>query len=138
MSESPKISLTVDEALKILRAYSCLEIKTPESETEKEQLRQALLLITKLSDWQNLGICADDSNQGYATLSIYLKALGYQHNFDRDSMSNSDRPVYLKFNSQRMSHLLSPYDGEYRGVLVSCQSEDDSIAGTYGHFPLDL
>ncbi len=37
-----------------------------------------------------------------------------------------------------MSYYLDQYTGEYRGVLVSCQSEDDLIAGTYGHFPLDL
>ena len=37
-----------------------------------------------------------------------------------------------------MSYYLDDYIGKYRGVLVSCQSEDDKIVGTYGHFPLDL
>ena len=37
-----------------------------------------------------------------------------------------------------MSYYSSEYTGEYRGVLVSYQSEDNLIAGTYGHFPLNL
>ncbi|NES92001.1 DUF1824 family protein, partial [Okeania sp. SIO2B9] len=37
------------------------------------------------------------------------------------------------------SYHLESYIGEYRGVLVSCQSaEDTGINGTYGHLPLDL
>ncbi|MGL5033413.1 MAG: DUF1824 family protein, partial [Microcystaceae cyanobacterium] len=47
-------------------------------------------------------------------------------------------PVYLKFNTKKMSHYLDTYDGSYRGVLISCQMEDDNLTGTYGYFPLNL
>jgi len=46
--------------------------------------------------------------------------------------------VYIKYNTQRQASYLDSYTGTYRGVLVSCQSENDQLVGTYGHFPLDL
>ncbi|MDJ0594500.1 MAG: DUF1824 family protein [Pleurocapsa sp. MO_226.B13] len=57
---------------------------------------------------------------------------------EQENLSQNLSPVYLKFSTQKMSYYSSEYTGEYRGVLVSIQSEDDLIAGTYGHFPLDL
>jgi hypothetical protein len=128
----------IDRTLKLLSTYSCSQSTTSISDSEKEQLRQALLLIVDLSEWQNLGICADNSTQGFAALSSYLKAFGYQSDFNTESVNSLDEPVYIKFNSQRMTHYLDSYSGEYRGVLVACQAEDDRISGTYGHFPLDL
>lgn len=131
-------NLTVEEALKILKGYSCIEIKTAESEEEKERLRQALLLIVSLSNSENLGVCADNAEQGFAALSSYLKALGYQTTFDKNSIPVNKDPVYIKFNTYKMSHFIDSYQGNYRGILVSCQSDDDNIVGTYGHLPLDL
>ena len=138
MSASQSTNLTVDEALKILKLYSCVQVTNTELLAEPEQLRQALLLITSLSQSENLGVCADNSQQGFTALASYLKALGYQSNFEQVNVSQSSEPVYLKFNTQKMSYYLDKYIGSYRGVLVSCQSEDDKIVGTYGHFPLDL
>lgn len=138
MSNQKNSSLNVEEALSILREYSCIQIKPVNSEAEKQKLRQALLLINGLSDYENLGICADNSHQGYGVLTSYLQGLGYEIKLDSNSFSTSDSPVYIKYNSQKMSHFLDSYTGTYRGVIVSCQSEDDNIVGTYGHFPLDL
>ncbi|NES86831.1 MAG: DUF1824 family protein [Moorea sp. SIO2B7] len=141
MSIQSENNLTVTEALKILGQYSCIQIKTVDSEEDKKQLQQALLLITSLSEYENLGVCADNAIQGFGALQSYLKALGYEGEgcFDADLMPNSEEPVYIKFSTQKMSHFLDSYTGEYRGVLVSCQSEEnDAIVGTYGHLPLDL
>ncbi|MGH2414825.1 MAG: DUF1824 family protein [Microcystaceae cyanobacterium] len=138
MSTQQQTDLTVQKALNILKEFSCIQIKTVETEAEKEQLRQALLLITNLSEHENLGICADNAIQGFAALSSYLQALGYDVSFDRASISSSNEPVYIKFNTQRMAHFVDSYTGSYRGVLVSCQSENDILVGTYGHLPLDL
>ncbi|MBE9046145.1 DUF1824 family protein [Pleurocapsales cyanobacterium LEGE 10410] len=113
-----------------------------ESLIEPEQLRNSLLLVTSLSTSQNLGICADNSQQGFTALASYLEALGYQHDdwtsYLQSSVSIGSEPVYLKFSTQKMSYYSKKYTGEYRGVIVSCQSENELIAGTYGHFPLDL
>ncbi|MDJ0687681.1 MAG: DUF1824 family protein [Xenococcaceae cyanobacterium MO_188.B32] len=138
MSVLQPTDLDIDEALKILNVYSCAQVKNTEPSVEKEQLRQALLLVTSLSESENLGICADNVQQGFTALKSYLKALGYKNNLEQDSTANDREPVYIKFNTAKMSYYVDEYIGKYRGVLVSCQSEDDKIVGTYGHFPLDL
>ncbi|MGL5508894.1 MAG: DUF1824 family protein [Microcoleaceae cyanobacterium] len=47
--------------------------------------------------------------------------------------------MYIKFNGMKQTYHLDSYQGEYRGVLVSCQSSDPQMVnGTYGHLPLDL
>ena len=138
MNTQNPTNLTVQEAQEILEDFSCVDTKSV-SESEKALLRQSLLLLTSSSDYQNLGICADTAEQGFLALATYLKALGYEANFERDDISSSISPVYIKFNTQRESYYLDSYRGKYRGVLVSCQSlQDESINGTYGHLPLNL
>ena len=129
--------LSVSEALNLLKKYSGIRVKTPQSDAEKHTLQQALLLIVGQSESSNLGVCADHLDQGLTALSSYLEAFGYQFQVNQ-AASDINSPVYLKYNSQKASYYLDSYTGTYRGVLVSCQSEDDAIAGTYGHFPLDL
>ena len=138
MSASQPTNLTLDQALKILNSYDCVKASNTETLVELEQVRNSLLLVTKLTTAQNLGICADNAQQGFAALGSYLAALGYQSDFEPDHVVQSSEPVYLKFSTQKMSYYLDQYTGSYRGVLISCQSENDLIAGTYGHFPLDL
>lgn len=131
-------NMTLEEAMKMLKAYSCTEPKKIETEEDRKQLRQAIRLITNLSEYENLGVCADNAQQGFQALSNYLKALGYTVNFNLDNEPRIQKPVYIKYNTQKQTHYLHPYTGSYRGILISCQSEDDQIVGTYGHFPLDL
>ena len=162
MSALQPSDLTIDRALKIVKSYDRAQITNTKSQIEPEELRNSLLLIIKLSPSQNLGICADNFQQGIAALASYLEAFGYQHDSSlsrhqsdweqENAATDSERttrspepssgvassPVYLKFNTQKMSYYSKKYTGEHRGVLVSCQSENDLIAGTYGHFPLDL
>jgi Domain of unknown function (DUF1824) len=138
MAARQSLDFTVDEALQLLKKFSCSAIATPELEVEPEQLRQALLLVTSLSESENLGICADNPQQGFAALASYLKALGYQANFEQTLTCDIQGAIYIKFNTQKMSCYFDSYTGSYRGVLVSCQSDNDKLVGTYGHFPLDL
>ena len=138
MSASQPPDLTLDKALEVVKSYDCGKPTNTSSSIELEQLRNSLLLVTSLSSSQNLGICADDFQQGFAALTSYLEAFGYQSNLEQDKANQSLSPIYLKFSTQKMSYYSSKYTGEYRGVLVSYQSENDLIAGTYGHFPLDL
>lgn len=143
MSESKAIELSIKEAVSLVKKYSCNSIATINSPTEREQLRQALLLLTSLSESENLGICADNETAGLMALKNYLKALGYKSELDSYSFRDirdkkSDSPVYIKFNTQKLSYYLDSYIGDCRGVLVAIQAEDDNIIGTYGYFPLDL
>ena len=129
--------LTVEEAQKILSRFSRVDIQ-PVLESEKALIRQAILLLTSKSDDQNLGICADSATQGFLALETYLQALGYEITLDQVDITSSAGPVYIKFNTQKETYYLDSYTGKYRGVLVSCQSSDELINGTYGHLPLDL
>ncbi len=143
MPESKTIPFPIEEAVSLLKKYSCNSVATIDSSEEKERLRQALLFVTSLSEWENIGICADHKNQGLMALESYLKALGYEsslqsYTFQDIRKEKSDSAVYIKFNTQKLSYYLDAYLGDYRGVLVAIQSEDDSIVGTYGYFPLDL
>jgi len=132
-------NLTVEQAQKILGNFSCTDPKSIDSESELALIRQALLLLTSRSDYQNLGICADSAAQGFSSLETYLKALGYKYPLELTDTISFVGSVYIKFNTQKQSYYLDSYTGNYRGVLVSCQSSEDySINGTYGHLPLDL
>ena len=128
-------NLTVVEAQNILRAFNCMENKSVAA-SEKPLIRQALLLLTSLSDYQILGICADTLVQGLLALETYSKALGYQPTLDSAPIPGS---VYIKFNPKSGLCYLDSYLGKHRGVLVSCQSSQyGSINEMYGHLPLDL
>lgn len=101
MTTQPSTNLPVEEALQLLKKFSCTAIATVESEIELEQLRQALLLVTSLSESENLGICADNAQQGFAALSSYLKAFGYQADCDPTLASDLQGAIYIKFNTQK-------------------------------------
>jgi hypothetical protein len=117
--------MSIEEALKLLKEYGCIKLKIAQSSEEEEALRQAILLVNQGSESINLGICADNNEEGFKALKSYLQALGYP-------LPN------IKYNTQRQASYLDSYTGTYRGVLISCQSENDQLVGTYGHFPLDL
>lgn len=128
--------LTLQEAQELLNQFNCIENKSINSESEKDRIRQALLLLTKHSDYQILGICADTAAQGLAALKTYSKALDYQPNLN---LAPIDGSVYLKFNPKSGLCYLDSYTGTHRGVLVSFQSAyADGINEMYGHLPLDL
>ena len=136
MNTQNPTDLTAEVAQKVLKDFSLDTLV--ESAAEKALVRQALLVIADLSDYQNLGVCADTAEQGFSALASYLEALGYKVTLDR-ALTSVAGAVYLKFNTKRESYYLDSYTGQYRGVLVSCQSSDyEEINGTYGHFPLDL
>ena len=139
MNEQNPTNLTVEEAEKILKEYSCIDIKLVESDSEKALLRQALQLITDLADYINFGICAETTEQGFHALQQYLNGLGYNVSLDTQKITEIPGSVYIKFNTNKQSYYLDSYTGNYRGVLVSCQSSArEDISGTYGHLPLDL
>ena len=138
MSNQNSTVLTVEAAKRIIEDFTCLDMKSVESGLEKSTIRQALLLLASLSDYQMLGVCAASTVEGFLALETYLKALGYEANFDSATASVAG-PVYIKFNTLKGSYYVDGYNGTYRGVLVSCQSsEAGGINGTYGHLPLDL
>lgn len=132
-------SLDRSLSLELLQSYSCITPKVITSATEKSQVQAALIAITRLTDHQNLGICAEDVATGLAALGSYAHALGYKFQPKTEDQDLNISPVYIKFNAQKQSYYLDAYPGTYRGVLVSCQSSEyPELNGTFGHFPLDL
>ncbi len=128
----------LNKALTILKQYSCIEVKMVNSDAEKQQLQEALKLIVSLSDNQNFGICASTTTEAFNTLKNYLQALGYSEDIG-NNLPKEDKPVYVKFSTERNSYNLSDYLGGYRGVLITIFADfEDKIVGTYGHLPLDL
>ncbi len=134
MSLSPDLAA----AIAILKRKSCIDTPHMESETEREILRQNIRFVSQEADWENIGICAENAVAAVMSVRQYLGALGYKNDFAIDVTEWADKPVYLKFNTQKMAHYLDDYEGQYRGVLIAIQSEIDELQGTYGHFPLDL
>jgi hypothetical protein len=139
MSTQNPTNLTVEKAQQILKDFTCLDMKSVESVAEKQALREALLLVADRSDRQMLGVCASSTDEGFLALETYLKALGYRPVFDSNAVPAMTGSVYIKFNTLKGSYYIDSYTGNYRGVLVSCQSSsEDGVSGTYGHLPLDL
>lgn len=133
----PLTELTVEAAHNILQTFTCIEQGSTESLPSNALVRQALLLVSGLSDYQMFGICADTVTQGLAALKSYLPALGY--NADELTVNPIEGPAYIKFNSKTGLCYASSYPGSHRGVLVSCQSAlSNGINEMYGHLPLDL
>jgi hypothetical protein len=130
--------MSIEEALQLLKEYGCLQTKIPILPEEKETLRQAILLVNQGSEYINLGICAGNIGEGLQAATEYLAGLGYTVKIDPSETPAIEGAVYLKYNTKKQSHYIDSYMGTYRGVLISCQSENDSLVGTYGHFPLDL
>ncbi|EAZ89586.1 DUF1824 family protein [Crocosphaera chwakensis] len=131
-------NLSVEEALTILKEYSCLQIKIVDFEADKHKLRQAIKIVSDLCVTENIGICADSFQEGFKTLKSYLKALGISEKLEPSLTAPRQTPIYIKFNTETMSYYVDYYTGSYRGVLLSCQSDNHNLVGIYGHFPLNL
>jgi Domain of unknown function (DUF1824) len=130
--------MSIEEALKLLKEYGCIQLKIAQSPEKEEALRQAILLVNQGSESINLGICADNVEEGFKSLKIYLQVLGYPVPTNLPETSPEPGAVYIKYNTQRLAFYVDSYTGTYRGVLISCQSENEQLVGTYGHFPLNL
>lgn len=138
MTESPIHGQppTIAEAHRILKQFDCRDRITPDS--EKSSIRAALLVAAQHSDYQILGICAENLEQGRAALHAYANALGYSIDPSK-SLPAIEAGIYLKFNPKTGLLHGDTYSGDYRGVLVACQSSyPDQINELYGHLPLDL
>jgi hypothetical protein len=129
-------ALTLPEAHRLLKQFDCLRPADSIITAEQEQLRQAVLLVAKHSDYQIFGICADAIAPAQQSLEAYAKALGYTQ---KPSFPVIEGAVYIKFNPKSGLCYADTYTGQHRGVLISCQSAyADQLNDMYGHLPLNL
>ncbi|MBD2610322.1 hypothetical protein VF14_33820 [Nostoc linckia z18] len=128
--------LTAEQAKKILNKFNCLDIAPVLKPAEKESIRNALILMANLADYEILGICADTAEEGILAMKTYSLAFGYE---PPSNLPTPEGPVYIKLNGKNGLCYLDSYAGHHRGVLVSCQSYNEGgINEMYGHLPLDL
>jgi hypothetical protein len=128
--------LTVAIAHRLLKQFDCLNSQSLELPETRDRLRQALKLVASQSDYQILGVCSGSFDQGRRSVESFARALGYTPRIELKPIAGA---VYIKFNPKLGSCYIDTYTGDYRGVLVSCQSADESgLNQMYGHFPLDL
>jgi Domain of unknown function (DUF1824) len=130
--------MTIPEADQALRQLQ--DLGAAASAEQRESIRQCLQILTEAADYHTIGMCADNQTIGLTALQSYAKYFGYDITADLvTALSTVDGSVYLKFNP-RSNHLyIDTYQGDYRGGLVSFQSDlADGYSGTHGHFPLDL
>jgi hypothetical protein len=125
---------SIEEAIYYLRQIDCLSPQ--DAAVNRALLRQALLSVAQASDYQMLGICANTLTQGVQALQSYAAALNYAPELNLPTIEEA---VYIKFNPKSGLCYASPYSGNHRGVLVSCQSADgEGVNEMFGHLPLDL
>jgi Domain of unknown function (DUF1824) len=131
--------LTLQQAEAILQPFNSTQPPLIRPGNEQLVIRQALLQLTCLSEYQTLGICADGFMEGMNALNQYLNALGHAEFRQSLAQPIPEGAVYLKYNTQRQTLYCDAYTGPYRGVLVTCQSHQlNGSGGTYGHLPIDL
>jgi len=133
--------LSLLEAQKVLAVFSCLEEAPELSEAQQSIVRSALRTVVAEADCTIFGVCADSIALGLAAVRTYGAGLGCTMPPEPDIRGaiGNDTPVYLKCNTNSQLFYAEPYEGESRGVLVSCQSQIvDGFSAMYGHLPLDL
>jgi Domain of unknown function (DUF1824) len=130
--------MTIPEADQALRKLQDLGAEA--NVEQRETIRQCLQILTKATDYHTIGMCADNRTVGLIALHSYAKHFGYGITADLlTALPTTDGSVYLKFNPRSNRLYIDTYPGDYRGGLVSFQSDlADGYNGTHGHFPLDL
>ena len=68
----------VAEAQKFLRSYSLDSNQNNKEPQIFDRIRDAIFLIKKYSEYQIIGICAEDYEEGIFALQTYCLALGYE------------------------------------------------------------
>ncbi|OUC15287.1 MAG: hypothetical protein B0A82_08025 [Alkalinema sp. CACIAM 70d] len=128
--------LDLASALKVLRQFLCLDRIPVDRLPDAATIQAALAEVAEASDYQIFGVCADDLATGQLALYQYMAALGYG---ERPEIPAVDGAIYIKYNPKMRSCHAEAYEGQHRGVLVSCQSAyEDGVNETFGHLPLDL
>lgn len=135
-NQAPDSAPTLAAAQQVLNQFTCLDRGEQVAIAPYDTIQASLKVVVEHSDYQILGICADDLAQAVMALVSYAAALGYEPDVQFNPIEG---PVYVKFNPRSGLCYVDTYTGHYRGVLVSCQSAYESgINGMYGHLPLDL
>jgi hypothetical protein len=129
--------LTIAQAQALLAEYSCVTPKVPTNAAETIALQTAVKRVAQQTDNQLFGILANTLEEAITTLAQYTQALGIS--VPQSPTTPDAPPIYLKLNAGTGLCYAKSYEGDYRGVLISFQSDlADGLNATYGHLPLNL
>jgi Domain of unknown function (DUF1824) len=129
--------LTIAQAQSLLAEYSCVTPKVPANAAETITLQNAVKLVAQQTDNQLFGVLADTLEEALTTLAQYTQALSIP--MPNPPATPDAPPVYVKLNPGTGLCYAKSYEGTYRGVLISFQSDlTDGLNATYGHLPLNL
>ena len=92
------MSIPIKSAVTFLRDFSCITPRIVASDEEKQALRQAISQVVQLSEWQNIGICANTIPQALQTLVAYLTGLGSSFIPEMPTDISFSTAIYLKYN----------------------------------------
>lgn len=121
-----------------LQQYRCQTDALDLSPEACQQLCADLQTLVAAADFLTLGICAETVAAAQTALAGYWAAL-QQPALDSAELPVIAEPCFLKANGRTGRILLEPYEGTYRGVLITVHSDlAEGPSGTYGHFPLNL
>lgn len=121
-----------------LQQYRCQTEALNLNPEDSQQLRVDLQILVAAADFLTLGICAETAAVAQAAFADYWAAL-QQPALEPTDLPAIAEPCFLKANGRSGRLLLEPYEGAYRGVLITVHSDfAEGPSGTYGHFPLDL
>jgi hypothetical protein len=130
--------MTIPEADQALRQLQ--DLGAAATAEQRAAICQSLQVLTAVADYHTIGMCAENQAVGLMALQSYAKYFGYDISTDLvAALPTINGSVYLKFNPRSNRLYIDTYQGDYRGGLVSFQSDlTDGYSGTHGHFPLDL
>lgn len=127
----------ISQAQALLAEYSCVTPKVPANDAETIALQNAVKLAAQQTDHQLFGILANTLEEALTALAQYTQALGLS--MPNPPATDDAPPIYVKYNAGTGLCYAKSYEGDYRGVLISFQSDlSDGINATYGHLPLTL
>jgi Domain of unknown function (DUF1824) len=130
--------MTTPAAEKVL--WNLKDLEPTATAEQRGQMREALQALQASADYLMLGVCAAEQLAGWQAVKSYAQHFGYEITAHLEQeLPQIAGAVYLKFNPRSQRLYVDSYTGQYRGVLVSFQSDlADGYSGTHGHFPLDL
>ncbi len=130
--------ITTSAAEKVL--WDLKDLESTATAEQRGQIRDALQALQASADYLMFGVCAEQQLAGWQAVQSYAQHFGYEIAAHLEQeLPQFTGAVYLKFNPRSQRLYVDGYTGQYRGVLVSFQSDlADSYSGTHGHFPLDL
>ena len=121
-----------------LADLNCLRTAPQLSNSQKKKILKELEINIFETDWITIGIMASSDIKAIEALQSISKKYSFVK-FDNLDSIHADGSVFLKGNQKTGNVFLRSENGLGEGILITCQSDEDSEASnTFGPLPLDF